>query len=119
MEKTTLTSMIRGHPSILLVTLASFLLPVTLHAFCIPRAKTRHIGHQTLLATSNSQEETDEDNPKIAMTSFDQAGAGLIEEEDRKRMEAMGDFDVNPNVSHRSQWWSFPQKDKTETLVIY
>lgn len=31
-------------------------------------------------------------------TSFDQAGASLIEEEDIKRMETMGDFDSNPNV---------------------
>jgi hypothetical protein len=92
--------MIRWYPSILLVTIAPCLLPVTLHAFCIPKAKTRYLGRQTVFSTSNSQEESDEDSPKITITSFDQAGASLIEEEDRKRMEAMGDFDVNPNVSH-------------------
>ena len=30
--------------------------------------------------------------------SFDEAGAGLIDEEDKKRMESMGDYDTNPNV---------------------
>jgi len=37
-----------------------------------------------------------EDN--VQRTSFDQAGASIIEEEDVKRMETMGDFDSNPNV---------------------
>jgi hypothetical protein len=32
-------------------------------------------------------------------TTFDQAGKSLIEEEDRLRMEQMGDFDTNPDVS--------------------
>jgi hypothetical protein len=31
-------------------------------------------------------------------TTFDQAGKSLMDEQDNKRMEAMGDFDANPNV---------------------
>lgn len=38
------------------------------------------------------------DDDKIERTSFDQAGASLIEEEDQKRMEQMGDFDSNDSV---------------------
>lgn len=40
----------------------------------------------------------DDEDETIERTSFDQAGASLIEEEDVKRMENMGDFDSNPNV---------------------
>ena len=39
-----------------------------------------------------------EEETVIRRTSFDQAGASLIEEEDRKRLEEMGDFDSNPSV---------------------
>ena len=39
-----------------------------------------------------------EDFEQIERTSFDQAGASLIEEEDQKRMEQMGDFDSNDSV---------------------
>lgn len=35
-------------------------------------------------------------SPGSDRTTFDQAGASLIEEQDRKRMEEMGDFDANP-----------------------
>jgi hypothetical protein len=31
-------------------------------------------------------------------TTFDDAGRSLMDEQDMKRMQAMGDFDVNPNV---------------------
>lgn len=43
-------------------------------------------------------------SPGSDRTTFDQAGASLIEEQDRKRMEEMGDFDANPAV--RSFWFS-------------
>lgn len=46
---------------------------------------------------SNDERENDKDI--LDRTTFDQAGASLIEEEDRKRLEAMGDFDSNPTVS--------------------
>jgi hypothetical protein len=32
-------------------------------------------------------------------TTFDEAGKSLIDEEDSKRMDAMGDYDLNPDVS--------------------
>lgn len=34
-----------------------------------------------------------------ARTSFDQASKSMIDEEDRQRMEQMGDFDSNPDVN--------------------
>ena len=40
------------------------------------------------------------DDDEVERTSFDQAGASLIEEEDQKRMEQMGDFDTNDSVRH-------------------
>ena len=36
--------------------------------------------------------------PTIDRTSFDDAGRSLLDEQDMKRMNEMGDFDVNPNV---------------------
>lgn len=39
-----------------------------------------------------------EDDAVVDRTTFDQAGASLIEEDDQKRMEQMGDFDANPAV---------------------
>ena len=36
--------------------------------------------------------------PIIDRTSFDDAGRSLLDEQDMKRMNEMGDFDVNPNV---------------------
>ena len=41
----------------------------------------------------------DEEDEKIERTTFDQAGKSLIDEEDKKRLEQMGDFDANPDVS--------------------
>ena len=49
----------------------------------------------------NEPDEQDED-VLVERTSFDQAGRSLIEEEDQKRMEQMGDFDSNPNVRCRN-----------------
>ena len=45
-----------------------------------------------------SSSEGEDDSPKS--TSFDDAGRSLVDEEDKKRMEEMGDFDSNPNVSY-------------------
>lgn len=60
-----------------------------------------HHRTQSPVALFSSQEDKD-DNEKVERTSFDQAGASLIEEEDQKRMEQMGDFDSNDSVSTRS-----------------
>jgi hypothetical protein len=48
------------------------------------------------LSTNNPEVE---DDAAVDRTTFDQAGASLIEEDDQKRMEQMGDFDLNPSVS--------------------
>jgi hypothetical protein len=48
---------------------------------------------------SPSEENANDSKDKMdSRTSFDQAGASLIEEEDRKRLEQMGDFDDNKSV---------------------
>ena len=48
-------------------------------------------------ALFSSKEDVDDvdKTPKTERTTFDQAGASLIEEEDQKRMEQMGDYDSN------------------------
>ena len=38
------------------------------------------------------------DDATIDRTSFDEAGRSLLDEQDLKRMDSMGDFDKNPNV---------------------
>lgn len=56
----------------------------------------------SLSSSNNNSEDNksdDADQQQYDRTSFDQAGASLIEEEDRKRMEQMGDFDSNESVS--------------------
>lgn len=45
----------------------------------------------------NENEELEEET-SMERTSFDQAGRSLMDEEDRQRMEQMGDFDLNPSV---------------------
>ena len=42
---------------------------------------------------------TKQDEDYAPRTTFDEAGASLIEEEDRQKLEQMGDFDSNPAVS--------------------
>jgi hypothetical protein len=56
---------------------------------------------------SDSEADSIETNPTLTpppqtvvpqRTTFDQAGKSLMDEQDNKRMEAMGDFDANPDV---------------------
>jgi hypothetical protein len=47
---------------------------------------------------SSNDNNAEEETPDTARATFDQAGASLIEEEDRKRMEEMGDYDSNESV---------------------
>lgn len=42
---------------------------------------------------------TTDNDGQIRRTTFDEAGKSLVDEEDNKRMEAMGDYDLNPDVS--------------------
>jgi hypothetical protein len=51
-----------------------------------------------LFSSSNNDNNAEEETPDTARATFDQAGASLIEEEDRKRMEEMGDYDSNESV---------------------
>jgi len=41
----------------------------------------------------------DEDEEIATTTSFEDAGDSLRQEEDKDRMDGMGDFDANPAVS--------------------
>lgn len=63
------------------------------------RARLSYRGKDAAFKFLASGDENSEESEKIERTSFDQAGASLIEEEDRKRMEMMGDFDSNDSVS--------------------
>jgi hypothetical protein len=60
------------------------------------------------LSSSPNDKNTDEASPpestsasSVDRTTFDEAGRSLLDEQDMKRMDAMGDFDVNPNVRLR------------------
>jgi hypothetical protein len=44
-----------------------------------------------------AEDEEKEDNTARS-SSFDEAGRSLVDEDDQKRMEEMGDFDSNPDV---------------------
>jgi len=55
-----------------------------------------------LFETSESERSQDTDDQEVKRTSFDQAGRSLVDEEDQKRIEEMGDFDENPSVRHVS-----------------
>ena len=66
----------------------------------IPRS--RIVGHRYSVRFSSPQEDTDEGDDRMKnRTTFDQAGRGLMDEQDNKRMEAMGDFDANPDVREK------------------
>jgi len=54
-----------------------------------------------LSSSPEKQEENQEEDVEPSRTTFDQAGASLIDEEDKKRMEEMGEFDSNPNVRNK------------------
>jgi hypothetical protein len=55
----------------------------------------------TTSATTTTRNNNDDNViiTNIDRTSFDDAGRSLLDEQDTKRMNEMGDFDVNPNVS--------------------
>jgi hypothetical protein len=64
-----------------------------LPATCIPRTRV-HIP-VVCLSTPNDIESDENQVTK----SFDEAGQGLRDQEDSRRMEEAGDFDSNPAVS--------------------
>ena len=61
-----------------------------------PRTARPVLTARFMVTDSDSSEDTAAE--QIERTSFDQAGASLIEEEDQKRMQEMGDFDTNDAV---------------------
>ena len=58
----------------------------------------------------------EEDDGTVDRTSFDQAGKSLIEEEDRQRMEQMGDFDTNPDV-RKASGETMKRREKTKNAT--
>lgn len=59
----------------------------------VVQSRTSYLSCTQWKSTGN---ENNEEN--VTRTSFGQAEASLIEEEDRKRLQEMGDFDANPAV---------------------
>lgn len=85
--------------NILLSAISTALLSETV-AFSLissPSARTSTPSRQFRVLYS----EKDEREDVIERKSFDEAGKSLIDEQDRERMEQMGDFDESPDVSCR------------------
>jgi hypothetical protein len=57
-------------------------------------------NHPLTIRLLSADPKINDETEGIKRTTFDEAGRSLVEEEDTKRMEAMGDYDLNPNVSH-------------------
>lgn len=73
---------------------------------------------QTAIYFSSPADNNDEGNEKdLKRTTFDEAGKSLIDEEDYKRMEAMGDFDLNPDVSLLYFKMPFPVHLGSQSLI--
>ena len=78
------------------------------HAFSLAPISSRRaaikVNNHKLLTSrcwsspTNKEQEEKEEESMVQRTSFDQAGKSLVEEEDKKRLDEMGDFDSNPNV---------------------
>lgn len=86
------TGVVRGWTTT--TTPSSFSKPLGLLGLSSPRKAARPSAQ--FMAPTDGDGEDD----KVERTSFDQAGASLIEEEDQKRMEQMGDFDSNDSVGN-------------------
>lgn len=69
--------------------------PANKKAFDFKRAET------VLFVGEDRKSDEDASAPGSSSKSFDDAGRSLVDEEDQKRMEEMGDFDDNPSVSPR------------------
>jgi hypothetical protein len=66
-----------------------------------------HLGGKISLSSSRQQsilfssqwDDEDDDIATQKPASFEDAGVGLQKEDDKKRMDDMGDYDANPSVS--------------------
>ena len=85
---------------------ATLLLSTTTHAWIVPSRVatvtcTSRRRHTARFSSPPDKEEVDRqvnEETEVANVSFDEAGKGLMDEEDRIRMEEAGDFDSNPAV---------------------
>jgi hypothetical protein len=70
----------------------------------------------TVIFNSNVEDGSEDGTTR---TTFDEAGKSLIAEEDNKRMEAMGDYDLNPDVSISVSPVEFWKKSKILITVVH
>ena len=54
---------------------------------------------------SSQWDDEDDDIATEKAASFEDAGVGLQQEDDKKRMDDMGDYDANPSVSSVSMYF--------------
>eukprot|EP00339_Tiarina_fusa_P002805 CAMPEP_0116998254 /NCGR_PEP_ID=MMETSP0472-20121206/1392_1 /TAXON_ID=693140 ORGANISM="Tiarina fusus, Strain LIS" /NCGR_SAMPLE_ID=MMETSP0472 /ASSEMBLY_ACC=CAM_ASM_000603 /LENGTH=287 /DNA_ID=CAMNT_0004697355 /DNA_START=78 /DNA_END=941 /DNA_ORIENTATION=- len=66
------------------------------HAFSPSLSHNKLTTSQSRRVVIFSQWEDEDEEVAVQQTSFDQAGAELTDEDDKKRMDDMGDFDSNP-----------------------
>jgi hypothetical protein len=77
-------------------------------------------SHHTLTICHLSAEPKEDDNEGIKRTTFDEAGRSLVEEEDTKRMEAMGDYDLIPNVRQSTlNYLSYRTSQSLKSLIRF
>lgn len=88
-------------PSLTLLLLAAVTLLTAEAWLTVHPTVARGIMHQRRSVVLRSSTNEDEGETPPERTSFDQAGQSLMDEEDRKRLEEMGDFDSNPAVSSK------------------
>jgi hypothetical protein len=65
---------------------------------------SRYCPHSLTRVFSSQWDDEEDDTAKA--TSFEDAGVQLREEDDKKAMDAMPDYDSNPAVSSTG-WWRF------------
>lgn len=80
--------------------------------------------NQRLISKTNSvriflsSETGEKDSEEIRRTSFDDAGRSLVEEEDRKRLEQMGDFDSTGDQNNNAARMRAAIRQRTASMGI-
>lgn len=74
------------------------LAPIISSRAAIKVSNHKRITSRCWSSPMNKEQDEKEEESVVQRTSFDQAGKSLVEEEDKKRLDEMGDFDSNPNV---------------------
>ena len=87
---------------------------------------TENEKNEASSSAANTSSASDDDSktataatPTIDRTSFDDAGRSLLDEQDMKRMNEMGDFDVNPNVCTKTMVFLFLSFFASDTFDFY